>query len=192
MARSIDYSLYIILDASHIHGRDLRRLTEEICEGGASVIQHRAKGEGESYHQMSIPAILDVASRHDVPLLINDDIELAIRHGADGVHLGQKDRSVAEARKRGGEELIIGATVHNTEEAVRATESGADYLSIGSVYHTDTKKDIQVVGPDVLASICQISRLPTVAIGGITENRIEEVLSCGVDGIAVISFILAL
>ncbi len=88
------------------------------------------------------------------------------------------------------EDLIIGATVHNLIEARAAMESGADYLSVGSVYHTCTKEDIRVVGPGVLTSICEASTLPTIAIGGIDESRIREVMLCGVQGIALISAVL--
>jgi thiamine-phosphate pyrophosphorylase len=190
MARSVDYSLYVILDSDHIRKWDLKHLIRSLCHGGASILQYRAKGEESSFHHKTVPPVIEVAHRYRVPVIINDETDLAVRYGADGVHLGQEDLPVTEARNRGGEDFIIGATVHNSEEARKAIEDGANYLSVGSIYHTETKRDIQVVGLDVLERICRIAPVPVIAIGGIDEDRIGEVLSRGVRGIAMVSAIL--
>ncbi len=190
MAPGLDLSLYVILDSDHVLGRDLRELVSAVCIGGATAIQYRAKSEEPCFHEMALPLVIDVAEKSGVPLLINDDLDLALRFGSRGIHLGCSDMQISSARRRAAESLVIGATVHTPEEALRATDAGADYLSVGSIYPTTTKKDIILVGLDILETICSGSTLPTVAIGGITLSRIEEVLSRGADGIAVISAVL--
>ena len=190
MVSPVDYRLYVILDAAHFHGRDPGQLAARICAAGATILQYRAKGEGEAFHRERVPLILEAARRHGIPLVINDDLDLALRFEADGVHLGRGDLPVDEARKRGGDRLIVGASVHDTREAARAIADGADYLGVGSIYPTDTKADIRIVGPAVLEEICRLSSIPTVAIGGITESRLDDVLCRGPRGIAVVSAIL--
>ena len=190
MAPGLDLSLYVILDTDHVLGRDLRELVSAICSGGATAIQYRAKNEEPASHEMALPLVIDVAEKNGVPLLVNDHLDLALRFGSRGIHLGCSDLPISSARKRAGESLVIGATVHTPEEALRAADSGADYLSVGSIYPTSTKKDIRVVGLGILETICSGSTLPTVAIGGITLSRIEEVLSRGADGVALISAVL--
>jgi len=189
MVQSLDCSLCVILDSKHIGGRDIGELTRGLCVNGASMIQYRAKGEGDSYHWRFLPPVIASARQCQVPVIINDDLDLAILYGADGVHLGQRDMPVAEARKRGGG-IIVGATVHDVEEAGKAIKDGADYISLGSIYKTSTKEDIHLVGLDVLASVCRYSTIPTIAIGGIDGGRIDEVLGRGADGIAVVSAVL--
>jgi len=189
MALTADFSLYVILDVAHLRGRDLLQLATDLCRGGASIVQYRAKGEGEPFHREAIPRILEAVHPFEIPLIVNDEIDLAIRYGADGVHLGRGDLPIAEARRR-EPGLIIGATVHSPEEARDAIAAGADYLGVGSIYPTRTKTDIRLVGLDTLALICGISTIPVIAIGGIDEERVDEILSRGAHGIAVISAVL--
>jgi thiamine-phosphate pyrophosphorylase len=190
MAAQVNYSLYIILDSAYLRKGDPEWLAAEVCEGGATVIQYRAKGEDDSFHQENLQPIRRITQDYTIPLVINDDLELALRYGADGIHLGQADLPIKEARKRGGEDFIVGATVHSTTEATQAIEHGADYLSVGSMFHTITKENIRIVGPDVLEEICHLSSIPTIAIGGITWERLSEILSRGPQGVAVVSSIL--
>jgi thiamine-phosphate pyrophosphorylase len=190
MAAQVDYSLYVILDSTYLRKGNPEWLAAEVCEGGATVIQYRAKGEDDSFHRENLHPIRRITQHYTIPLVINDDLELALRYGADGIHLGQADLPIKEARKRGGDDFIVGATVRSTTEAIRAIEHGADYLSVGSMFHTVTKEDIRIVGPDILEEICHISSIPTIAIGGITRERLGEVLSRGPHGVAVVSSIL--
>lgn len=190
MAAQVDYSLYVILDSAYLRGVDPGWLAAEVCEGGATVIQYRAKRENNPYHRENIPPIRKATQRYAIPLVINDDIDLALRFGADGVHLGQADLPIVGARGRGGDDFIVGATVHSSAEAIRAIDGGADYLSVGSMFHTETKKDIRIVGPGVLEEICRLSPVPVIAIGGISEDNLSEVLSRGPQGIAVVGAIL--
>jgi thiamine-phosphate pyrophosphorylase len=190
MAASIDYSLYLILDIEHVQNWDLERLVSDICDGGVSIVQYRAKKKGNTYHRKRLENILKILSNRGIPLIVNDDPELAIQIGADGVHLGQHDMSIADARKKVGDDYIIGASARTIDKARQAVEDGADYLGVGSIYFTTTKKDIKVIGLDVLETICRKSSVPIIAIGGIDESRVEQVLSRGASGIAVISAIL--
>jgi thiamine-phosphate pyrophosphorylase len=190
MAPDVDYSLYAILDAARIADRDPLRLAEAVCDGGATIVQYREKGARFPVDRERLADIRRCLATRGIPFLINDDLDLALRLGADGVHLGQGDLPVREARVRGGRDLLVGVTVHDSAEASAAVSAGADYLSVGSIYFTATKPDIRIVGPARLGEICGLSPLPTVAIGGIDEARVAEVLSRGAAGVALVSALL--
>ncbi len=190
MAAIVDYSLYLVLDVDHIGGRDLERLVCEVCDGGVSVVQYRAKNREDPRDPGRLATVRRILRERGIPLIVNDDLELAIRIGADGVHLGRHDLSIAKARERTGKDFVIGASARSIEKVRIAIEDGADYLGVGSIYFTRTKKDIRVIGLDALEAICKVSTVPVVAIGGIDHSRVGDVLSRGASGIAVISAIL--
>lgn len=189
MAADVDYALYAVLDAPGLVGRDPVRVAGALCDGGATVVQYRAKEPGDRLDSSRLVALRDLLRSRGIPFLINDDLDLALRLES-GVHLGQGDLPVREARKRGGEGMLVGATVHDVREADVAVAAGASYLSVGSIFFTATKPDIQVVGLDRLGEICARSPRPTIAIGGIDETRIEAVLDRGAAGIALVSALL--
>ena len=132
-----------------------------------------------------------LAEKYKVPFVINDNIEIAQKSGADGVHVGQDDMPVEEVRKILGEDKIIGVSAHNVEEALKAQKGGADYLGVGAVCQTATKSDASVVSMEEMKKICESVSIPVVAIGGIHKDNLSMLENTGVDGIAVVSAIFA-
>jgi thiamine-phosphate pyrophosphorylase len=187
----IDYSLYFVADAEFAPGRDFIDLVGEAVRGGATVVQIRAKTISTQDLLALGLRTADLLARTGVPLLINDRVESALACGAAGVHLGQEDMPIDEARRILGPDRIIGVSVSTPEEAVRAEQAGADYIGAGPVYATATKKTgLAALGPEGIARIKRAVRIPVVAIGGIVVGNAVALAAAGADGIAVISAIL--
>lgn len=186
-----DYSIYLVTDDGCLQGRALIDCVREALEGGVTLVQYRAKtaSSAEMYAEaLQLKALCD---SFNVPLIINDRLDIAMAVGAAGVHLGQDDLPCAAARKLLGEDYIIGVSAHNPAEAKAALQSGADYLGCGAVFGTATKADVQKLGTEGLAAICKAKGLPVVGIGGVTANNYREVRAAGADGAAIVSGILA-
>ncbi len=159
-------------------------------QAGVTLVQYREKnGPGKGMLEKA-RQLIALCHRYSVPLLVNDRLDIALLSGADGVHLGQDDIPVAEARRLAGEDFLIGATAHNVEEALAAEAAGADYLGCGAVFATHTKKDTVPLGLDGLQAIRQAVRIPIAGIAGITTENYQQVLGTGADGVAVVSGIL--
>ncbi|MTK11417.1 MAG: thiamine phosphate synthase [Clostridiaceae bacterium] len=188
---AVDYSLYLITDRNFLKGRNLKTVVEEAILGGSSIVQVREKNiSTREFYRVALE-VKEITNYYKVPLIINDRIDIAQAIDADGVHLGQDDMHLSIARKILGKNKIIGISAGNLEEALEAQQGGADYLGIGSIFFTGTKKDIDVpIAIDGLREIYSKINIPAVAIGGINESNFREVLSTGVDGISVISAIL--
>lgn len=186
-----DYSIYLVTDDGCLQGRALIDCVREALEGGVTLVQYRAKtaSSAEMYAEaLQLKALCD---SFNVPLIINDRLDIAMAVGAAGVHLGQDDLPCAAARKILGEDYIIGVSAHNLAEAKAALQSGADYLGCGAVFGTATKADVKKLGTDGLAAICKAKGLPVVGIGGVTADNYREVRAAGADGAAIVSGILA-
>lgn len=186
-----DYSIYLVTDDGCLQGRALLDCVREALEGGVTLVQYRAKtaSSAEMYAEaLQLKALCD---SFNVPLIINDRLDIAMAVGAAGVHLGQDDLPCAAARKLLGEDYIIGVSAHNPAEAKAALQSGADYLGCGAVFGTATKADVKKLGTEGLAAICKAKRLPVVGIGGVTADNYREVRAAGADGAAIVSGILA-
>ncbi len=186
-----DYSIYLVTDDGCLQGRALIDCVREALEGGVTLVQYRAKtaSSAEMYAEaLQLKALCD---SFNVPLIINDRLDIAMAVGAAGVHLGQDDLPCAAARKLLGEDYIIGVSAHNLAEAKAALQSGADYLGCGAVFGTATKADVQKLGTEGLAAICREKGLPVVGIGGVTADNYREVRAAGADGAAIVSGILA-
>ncbi len=186
-----DYSIYLVTDDGCLQGRSLLDCVREALEGGVTLVQYRAKtaSSAEMYAEaLQLKALCD---SFNVPLIINDRLDIAMAVGAAGVHLGQDDLPCAAARKLLGEDYIIGVSAHNPAEAKAALQSGADYLGCGAVFGTATKADVKKLGTDGLAAICKAKGLPVVGIGGVTADNYREVRAAGADGAAIVSGILA-
>lgn len=186
-----DYSIYLVTDDGCLQGRALIDCVREALKGGVTLVQYRAKtaSSAEMYAEaLQLKALCD---SFNVPLIINDRLDIAIAVGAAGVHLGQDDLPCAAARKLLGEDYIIGVSAHNPAEAKTALQSGADYLGCGAVFGTATKADVKKLGTDGLAAICKAKGLPVVGIGGVTADNYREVRAAGADGAAIVSGILA-
>lgn len=186
-----DYSIYLVTDDGCLQGRALIDCVCEALEGGVTLVQYRAKtaSSAEMYAEaMQLKALCD---SFNVPLIINDRLDIAMAVGAAGVHLGQDDLPCAAARKILGEDYIIGVSAHNPAEAKAALQSGADYLGCGAVFGTATKADVKKLGTEGLTAICREKGLPVVGIGGVTVDNYREVRAAGADGAAIVSGILA-
>ena len=183
--------LYAVTDTSWLRGRTLAQQVEEALRGGATMVQLREKElQGEALEQEA-REILAICRQYGVPLLINDDVMLAKKIGADGVHVGQDDMSAAKARELLGEDAIIGVTARTVEQALAAQEAGADYLGSGAVFGTSTKKDAKPMDPAYFQQICESVSIPVVAIGGVTLDNIRELEGRKMSGFAIVSGIFA-
>lgn len=183
--------LYAIIDTSFVEPDDIEKAAQEVLEGGARIIQLRAKGEPPAGMLKAALILRKTASRYGCPFIVNDRADIALMSGADGVHLGQDDIPAKDARGLLGVKGMIGLSTHSLKEVRDAALTGADYISFGPIFATKTKKDAQSPkGVDALKEAVKISRLPIVAIGGITEENLPEVLKTGTASAALISEVL--
>ena len=183
--------LYAVTDRSWLRERTLHEQVEEALIGGATLVQLREKDLDEAAFLQEAIDLTKLCHRYGVPLLINDNISIALRSGADGVHVGQSDVEAAAVRSILGSDMIVGVTAKTVEQAQRAQEAGADYLGSGAVFGSSTKLNAKPMSMDILRSICQSVEIPVVAIGGIHKGNILELAGTGIAGAAVVSGIFA-
>ncbi len=186
-----DYGLYLVTDELCLRGRALLPCVEAALEGGVTLVQYRSKESSSAHMYQEALALQALCSRYQVPLVINDRLDIAMAVGAAGVHLGQDDLPCRSARRILGPEAIIGVSAHNLDEAARATADGASYIGCGAVFATATKADVQQLGLAVLAQLVQAATIPVVGIGGIDRTNYGDVLRTGAAGAAIVSGILA-
>ncbi|MDD4856551.1 MAG: thiamine phosphate synthase [Candidatus Krumholzibacteria bacterium] len=182
--------LYAILDRGIVARGDAGRIAEALAAGGADMIQYRAKDIDETEKRQDMAAILGAVRGAAIPVIVNDDVELAHETGADGVHIGVSDMPPLEARAIMGTVGIIGVTVPTLDDLGRLPLDAIDYVAVGAVYPTTTKRDAKKVGVGFLRSVRDRTAKPLVAIGGIGPWNAEEILDAGADGIAVASALL--
>ena len=187
----IDYSIYLVTDEACLHGRPLLECVEEALTAGVTLVQYRAKAADGGVLYAEACKLKELCDKYNVPLIINDRLDIALAVGAAGVHLGQDDLPCAVARRLLGEDFIIGVSAHNPAEAVQAVSEGADYLGCGAVFGTATKHDVAKLGLENLRAIRKAVAVPMVGIGGITADNYAEVLATGANGAAIVSGILA-
>jgi len=183
--------LYAITDRGCLRGRDIAEQVELAILGGVTCVQLRDKGISDRELLSEAKLLLSVCRPYGVPLIVNDNWQVALHSGADGVHVGIEDAPVADIRSAAGERFIIGATAKTIHQAQYAEGSGADYLGVGAVFPSPTKKNALRITPDMLRDICASVRIPVCAIGGITKDNAKSILGCGQAGIAVVSAIFA-
>lgn len=183
--------LYAVTDSMWLQGRTLPEVVEEALKGGATFMQIREKELPYNEFVQLARKVKAVTDRYHVPYVIDDEVEIAKEIDADGVHIGQSDKDLIEARKILGQDKIIGVSAETVEQAVEAEKNGADYLGVGSIFTTSTKLDAQAVSLNTLYEICKAVSIPVVAIGGITVDNILQLKGTGVDGVAVVSAIFA-
>lgn len=182
----VQRGLYAITDSTLLAGR-LLQAVEAALEGGVVAVQYRDKSNDTSRRLEEAVALRMLCRRYEVPLLINDDIELCLAVGADGVHLGRGDGSLQQARARLGHDAIIGATCHDSLEfAADAAANGASYLAFGAMYPSGAKPGALPASIQTLTSSRQLG-LPVVAIGGISIDNAAPVITAGADCVAVIT-----
>ena len=191
MKPAIDYSIYLVTDEACLHGRPLLECVEEALAAGVTLVLYRAKAANGGVLYAEACRLKELCDKYNVPLIINDRLDIALAVGAAGVHLGQDDLPCAVARRLLGEDFIIGVSAHNPAEAVQAVSEGADYLGCGAVFGTATKHDVAKLGLENLRAIRKAVAVPMVGIGGITADNYAEVLATGADGAAIVSGILA-
>ncbi|MBN2071358.1 MAG: thiamine phosphate synthase [Candidatus Krumholzibacteriota bacterium] len=182
--------LYAFIDRAVIGAPEVEKTADDLVAGGAGMIQYRAKGISRDEMRIDIIRIISAASRKKIPVIINDEIDLAAETGAAGVHLGQDDAGPAEAREVLGPRSIVGLSIRTMKELRHAPGEILDYVAVSGVFPTGTKKGVKPLGLGFLARVCEKSAIPVVAIGGITTENAGSVLETGADGIAVISAIL--
>ena len=183
--------LYAVTDRSWLHGRTLKEQVKEALDGGVTFLQLREKQIDSELFLQEAQELKELCKQYQVPFVINDDVELALKVDEDGVHVGQSDMEAGDVRAKLGPDKIIGVTAKTVEQAVLAQERGADYLGVGAVFHTDSKADAKEISFDTLKDICRAVSIPVIAIGGITEENVRELEGSGICGIAVISAIYA-
>lgn len=184
-------TLYAITDEGCLKGRDLFEQAELALQGGVTCLQLRDKNMDTDTLAETASELLKICRRYGVPLIVNDNYSAALKSGADGVHVGIDDAPVAEIRRIAGKDFIIGATAKTVEQAVRAEKAGADYIGVGAVFPSPTKKNAIRITPSQLREIASSVDIPAVAIGGITADNAGEIKDCGQCGIAVVSAVFA-
>lgn len=187
----IDYSLYLVTDRKLLGERDLVQSIELAIQGGVSLVQLREKSVSSREFLELAFRVKEITSRYKIPLIINDRLDIALAVEADGLHVGQDDLPMLKARALLGPDKIIGVSARTLAEALLAQEQGADYLGVGAIFKTSTKTDALEVSLEQLESIKKAVSIPVVAIGGINLENVQQVMATGVDGVSVVSAILA-
>ncbi len=183
--------LYAVTDRQWCKDESLYSQVEKALKGGVTCVQLREKELNYTDFEEEAAEISKLCKKYNVPLIINDNADIAVNCGADGLHIGQNDMQVNEARRRIGSDMILGVSVHSVKEAVDAVNNGADYLGVGAVFATSTKDDADSVSLVTLRDICRETNVPVVAIGGINKSNILMLRGCGADGVALVSAVFS-
>ncbi|MCI5528827.1 MAG: thiamine phosphate synthase [Blautia sp.] len=186
-----DLLLYAVTDRAWLRGETLYGQVEKALKGGATFMQLREKNLDEEHFLQEAVEIKELCKKYHVPFVINDNVDIAVKMDADGVHVGQSDMEAGDVRAKLGPDKIVGVSAQTVEQAVLAEKRGADYLGVGAVFSTGTKLDADDVSYETLKAICEAVSIPVVAIGGITKDNLMELKGSGIDGIAVVSAIFA-
>ena len=186
-----DLLLYAVTDRHWLSGRKLSDVVKESLEGGVTFVQLREKELDEETFLKEAKELKELCRQYNVPFVINDNVELAKKIDADGVHVGQSDMEAGDVRAMLGPDKIIGVSAQTVEQAILAEKRGADYLGVGAVFKTGSKADADDVSFETLKAICVAVSIPVIAIGGITLENVKELSGSGICGIAVISAIYA-
>ena len=188
--QNMDFTLYLVTERRWLGEKTLWDSVEEAILGGVTLVQLREKKISSIEYLELAQRVKEVTDRHDIPLIINDRIDIALAIDADGVHLGPEDLPVPIARKLLGDGKIIGSSAASVDEALLFQAQGADYLGVGAVFPTATKRGTEKVGFEDLRGIKSAVHIPVVAIGGIKAENAKPVMETGVDGVAVVSAIM--
>lgn len=187
---NVNYKLYLVTDSNIIGDRNLVECVRDAIIGGVSVVQLREKNVSTRDFYQTALALKELTDYYNVPLIINDRLDIALAVDAAGLHIGQSDLPAIEARKLLGKDKILGVSVSNIEQAQKAKIQGADYIGVGAIFPTNSKNDAKNLNIDTLTNIRNSVDIPVVAIGGINKNNIELLNNTKINGVAVISAIL--
>ena len=188
--RKIDTTMYFITDSTFCGEEEFLRRVEDALRGGITLLQLREKNKTTRKYIDLAEKVHALTVKYNVPLIIDDRIDVAMAVGAEGVHLGQSDMPVATARKILGDDIIIGATTKTVPQALEAYEQGADYLGVGAIYPTTTKVKTVLTSVETLADICHAVPIPVNAIGGLNKDNIDVLKDADIAGICVVSAIM--
>jgi len=183
--------LYAVTDRAWTKNQSLYEQVESALKGGVTCVQLREKTLGEEEFLKEALEISVLCKKYKVPLFINDNVDIAIKCHADGIHVGQDDMKANQVREKVGNDMMIGVSVHSVEEALEAVKNGADCLGAGSVFSTSTKANVSSLSKETLRDICNAVDIPVVAIGGINKTNIAELSGTGISGVALVSAIFA-
>lgn len=183
--------LYAVTDRTWVGKQTFYEQIEDALKGGVTLLQLREKEMDEATFVEEALKVREICQRYQVPLIINDNVNVALKCGADGVHVGIEDTPVAEIRKKAGSDFIIGATAKTVEQARRAEREGADYLGVGAVFPSSTKENALRITTGQLKEICSSVSIPAVAIGGLNFENMEVLTGSGIHGVALVSAIFA-
>lgn len=183
--------LYAVTDRSWVGKQTLYEQVESALKGGATCVQLREKELDEAAFLEEAVEMKKLCAKYGVPFIINDNVQIALKCGADGVHVGQSDMAAGNVRKAVGDKMIVGVSAQTVEQALAAQAAGADYLGVGAVFPTSTKSDAREVSRQTLKEICAAVDIPVTAIGGINKGNMAELSGTGIDGVALVSAIFA-
>ena len=183
--------LYAVTDSAWVGEKTLYQQIEDALKGGVTIVQLREKSLDDDAFVKEAIEVKKLCHRYKVPLIINDNVTVALKSGADGVHVGVEDTPVSEIRKIVPKDFIVGATCKTVEQAKIAENSGADYMGVGAVFPSSTKENALRITTEQLKEICSSVSIPAVAIGGITTENVSEIKGGGIAGIAVVSAIFS-
>lgn len=181
--------LYAVTDRAFAKKQTLYEQVNSAIKGGITMLQLREKELSEAEFLKEAEKIKPLCRANDIPFIINDDVDVAVKCGADGVHIGQNDMAAEKVRQIIGNKMILGVSAQTVEQAIKAENAGADYLGVGAVFPTSTKTDALSVSYETLKEICASVSIPVVAIGGICAENIKELSGSGIDGVALVSAI---
>ena len=183
--------LYAVTDRAWTGKQSLYEQVEAALKGGVTCVQLREKELDEDAFLAEAVEIAALCKKYKVPFFINDNVDIAIKCKADGIHVGQEDMMASQVRQKVGKDMMIGVSVHSVEEALEAVKNGADCLGVGAMFSTSTKMDVDVLQKEILKDICEAVEVPVVAIGGIGKGNMLELSGTKVDGVALVSAIFA-
>lgn len=183
--------LYAVTDRAWVGKQTLCEQVEAALKGGCTCVQLREKELSDAEFFEEAVKIHEICKHYGVPFIVNDNVDIAVKCHAEGIHVGQDDMKASCVRERVGDDMIIGVSAHTVEEAVEAVKNGADYLGAGAVFGSSTKQNAGTMKKETLRSICEAVDIPVVAIGGINGKNLKELSHTGIDGVALVSAIFA-
>ncbi len=186
---SKDLFLYAVTDRKWTGKKTLFEQVEESIKGGVTFVQIREKELEYKLFLDEAIKMKDLCKKYDIPFVVNDNVDIAIKSNADGVHVGQEDMEALNVREMIGKDKILGISVQTLEQAIEAEKKGADYLGVGAIFPTNSKDNAVKVSIETLSLICKSVNIPVVAIGGINKTNINQLKNTGISGVALISAI---
>lgn len=183
--------LYGVTERACLIGRSLESQIEAALQGGVTCLQLREKHLDKEELLEEAKRVKKICESYQVPLILNDEVELMLASDADGVHVGQQDMDARMARELIGPDKILGVSARTVEQALKAEQAGADYLGVGAIFGTATKEDAKKIDYQTLQDICRAVKIPVVAIGGVSAENVEELAGSGICGVAAVSAIFA-